>query len=292
LRFAIAVFVIACPCGVGLAAPTAFVVGSGLAARYGILVRSGGEAFEEAAQVDIVCFDKTGTLTEGGELRVDEAYFSDTVTLRNELLAMIKAVESASSHPLARALVKYCDDEGAAAIESSHDKEIPGRGSMASFPGLELIVGSEAYLAENGLILQSMRRAHVDEWRADGKSVVLVAWRLFEPESKKPESSFELVAGFAISDSLRAEAVTTVRQLQEAGISTWMISGDNPITCKAIAKRAGIPENNIIAGVLPHEKVSPIALTLLDVLLTCSLSGGTHQVAATDWNATFWSQIS
>src|SRR5579871_3531246 len=107
LQFAITVFVVACPCGIGLAAPTACYVGSGLAAKYGILVQGGGEAFQEASLVDCVVFDKTGTLTQGGEPEVTDAEVFSTE--RNRILAIAGQVESASTHTLARAIRTYCE---------------------------------------------------------------------------------------------------------------------------------------------------------------------------------------
>jgi P-type Cu+ transporter len=262
--------VIACPCGVGLAAPTAFTVASGLAAKSGILVRGGGEAFEEAAKVDIVCFDKTGTLTEGAELRVQEDFFiPDGASSYQDTLCMLKAVESASSHPLAHALVKHCDDQQISSAESTQFLEIPGRGAKANFNSRQLLVGSEKYLIENGAELQTTVATRIDGWRNNGYSVVLVGLRTVAENSYSEK--IVLIAGFAISDALRQEAFTTIKHLQDLGIATWMISGDNEITCKAVARRAGIPENNVIAGVLPHEKVIPLPkfLLLLPILTIC-----------------------
>ncbi|KAF5016738.1 hypothetical protein F66182_11477, partial [Fusarium sp. NRRL 66182] len=139
LQFAIAVFVVACPCGLALAAPTAIFVGGGIAAQHGILAKGGGEAFEKASKIDCVVFDKTGTLTEGGEPQVtDSAVYPDTSSNEEDrqiLLSVLKAVEESSSHPIAKAIVSFCGDAQAGHVEGL--EELPGRGMKASFKGID-----------------------------------------------------------------------------------------------------------------------------------------------------------
>ncbi len=125
MEFAIAVFVVACPCGIGLAAPTALLVGSGLAAKFGILVRGGGEAFQEAAQLDIVVFDKTGTLTQGGEPRIADAQINGGDAWdANVLLSIAHTLESTSSHPLALAIRHYCEEESRLSSITSEEESV------------------------------------------------------------------------------------------------------------------------------------------------------------------------
>jgi Cu+-exporting ATPase len=225
------------------------MVGTGFGAKHGILIRGGGEAFEEADRVDIVCFDKTGTLTEGGDLKVDDAFFPNSNPPIPRILSMVKAAESASSHPLAKVLVTYCEDAQAPDIEVTQFEEVAGRGVKARFGNTEILVGSETFISEHHVALSSAHTTQIDGWRNEAKSVVVVASR------EVTEATYALIAGFSISDALRKEAPATVERLKDLGVSVWMISGDNQITCKAIARRVGIPENNVIAGVLPHEKV-------------------------------------
>jgi cation transport ATPase len=257
LEFAIAVFVVACPCGIGLAAPTALLVGSGMAAKHGILARGGGEAFQEMAQVDAVVFDKTGTLTEGGEPTVlnAEVLSSKTSLERKVVLGIAASLESASSHPLGSAIRKFCQSEGASSVDGSTFEETAGRGLKARFENLRCtaIIGNEAWLEEHGVTVDESIGQQLEIWKGEAKSVVLLAVR---NESLLEHTSFDVAAVFAISDCLRPEAKSVVSYLQHEGIGVWMISGDNPKTAVAIARVVGIPAANVIAGVLPHEKVT------------------------------------
>ncbi|KAL6309592.1 heavy metal translocatin [Sparassis latifolia] len=256
LEFAIAVFVVACPCGIGLAAPTALLVGSGLAAKFGILARGGGEAFQEAAQLDTIVFDKTGTLTEGGEPRVTDAEIADTRWSREVLLGVAAEVESASSHPLALAIRQYCADNEALPQTGSAFEETPGRGLKALFEALHstAIIGNEEWMTAHGLSIDGKIANSLDRWKSEGKSVVLLALR----HSKAGETPFMLSAIFAVADPLRPEAKGVIAHLHSQDIGTWMISGDNIVTAKAVARSVGISETNVIAGVLPHEKAEKI----------------------------------
>ncbi|THH02750.1 hypothetical protein EW026_g169 [Hermanssonia centrifuga] len=257
LEFAIAVFVVACPCGIGLAAPTALLVGSGLAARYGILVRGGGEAFQEAAQLDLVVFDKTGTLSEGGDPRVTDAvtFPSLVVPRKDEVLFGIAAeLESISTHPLAGAIRSYCVANGAASRvgPAIAFQETAGRGVKANFKEQEGIIGNEAWMAEHEAVIDGKMEARLNAWKSEGKSVALLALR------EGDGTAFEIRAIFAVADPLRSEASAVVSSLQDQGIGTWMISGDNAVTARAVARIVGIPETNVIAGVLPHEKAQKV----------------------------------
>ena len=279
LGFAIAVFVIACPCGIGLAAPTALLVGSGLAAKFGILARGGGEAFQEAAQIDIIVFDKTGTLTEGGDPQVtdvmifplpeDQEAGSDdaSASRRAEILGIATRLESASSHPLAAAVQQFCRSEDTLEMDGSNIEETAGRGLKGLFRKtktsmeFEAIIGNEAWLEEHGASLREHQATMLNGWKCEAKSVVLLALNIAslsdENFERKPAPSvFTVVAMFAVADPLRKEARDVVAHLQAQGIGTWMISGDNATTAKAVAKAVGILEDNVVAGVLPQEKVS------------------------------------
>ncbi|KAI0080885.1 heavy metal translocatin [Panus rudis PR-1116 ss-1] len=270
LEFAIAVFVVACPCGIGLAAPTALLVGSGLAAKFGILVRGGGEAFQEAAQLDLVVFDKTGTLTEGGEPRVTDAEFitgSDDVNpptsaalTRGVLLGIAIELESASSHPLASAIRQYCEENGVVPQIGTSFEETPGRGVKAYFELLRCVavIGNEAWIEEHGADINGRISSTLNAWKTEGKSVILLAVREHADNSEDLRQGYTVRALFAVSDPLRPEASSVVSRLNAQGINTWMISGDNEITARAVAKMVGIAETNVIAGVLPHEKAEKI----------------------------------
>jgi heavy metal translocating P-type ATPase len=257
LQFAIAVFVIACPCGLGLAAPTALFVGGGLAAKRGILVKGGGEAFQEASNLDAVVFDKTGTLTEGAEPRiVQHKLFIGLAGLeQSTIFGMLKGLEENSSHPLARAAVNFATSEGAAVVRISAIEEIPGKGLKAMVEPArgqyEALVGNEALLLDYGVQVPQEAIDLLDSWKISGYSVMLLACRT-------PGENWRLGAILAASDPLRPEAAEVVRLLQHRGVDVWMLSGDNPKTANAVGSQVGIPPGNIIAGVLPAQKAEKL----------------------------------
>ncbi|KAI8682737.1 hypothetical protein NCS56_00397000 [Fusarium sp. Ph1] len=261
LQFAIAVFVVACPCGLALAAPTAIFVGGGIAAKHGILAKGGGEAFEKASKIDCVVFDKTGTLTEGGEPQItDAAVFPDGSADEKErgaLMSALKAVEESSSHPIAKAIVSFCGaDTQAADVEGL--EELPGRGMKASYKGTDnqqcdIIVGNELLMQDFSVVISGRVSSLLQTWKTEAKSVALVA--------TKPSAcdTWTLVAALSISDPIRREAVAVIRALTARGTQVWMLSGDNATTARAVAQRVGIPASNVFAEVLPSDKAAKIA---------------------------------
>ncbi|OBU00067.1 hypothetical protein VE01_01858 [Pseudogymnoascus verrucosus] len=281
LQFAIAVFVVACPCGLALAAPTALFVGGGLAAQHGILVKGGGAAFEKASRLDTIVFDKTGTLTMGGDPVVTE-YLpigpSDTahpVLAERTLLSLIASAEDNSTHTLAKALSSFCAAQPAAEIEDVHQKprllevhELPGRGMRAlAFLDevfTEILIGNEALMSEYSIPVPTSASTVLSTWKREGDSVVLVGISRPHPPSSPPvppatsDHFRHLSAMFAVSDAIRPSAPGIIRALHEAGTSTWLLTGDNPITAHAIGLKLGILPQNIIAGVLPAEKADRI----------------------------------
>ncbi|KIO11799.1 hypothetical protein M404DRAFT_7161 [Pisolithus tinctorius Marx 270] len=256
LRFAAAVFVVACPCGIGLAAPTALLVGSGVAARHGILVRGGGEAFQDMAEIDTIVFDKTGTLTEGGQPRVSDYQIttSSSKWTRGVVFGITAEMESASSHPLANAIRRHAEIHGATNMHATDLEEVAGMGMKARFEslGCAAVVGSETWITQQGAAIDVSTSSALRKWKKEGKSVALLAVK------DVASGAVEVVAIFAITDPLRPEAGHVVQKLQKNGIGTWMVSGDNETTAKAVASMVGIPLSNVIAGVLPHEKAQKI----------------------------------
>ncbi|KAL1794626.1 hypothetical protein ACET3X_006442 [Alternaria dauci] len=282
LRFAIAVFVIACPCGIGLAAPTALFVGGGLAAKHGILVRGGGEAFQEASSLDCIVFDKTGTLTQGGDPAVTDHRLSDDQNAAL-VLGIVKALEENSNHPIARALVSFCDKEVHDTPSAVNVDEVPGKGLKGTFriDGQEItaIIGNEAFMADHHVPILDKDASSLQKWKSQGESVALVA--LFLPNSDQgvtqpaepsshseslsiagtktqTSSTWRLACTFSIADPLRPEAPGVISALQARGIDVWMLSGDNQTTANAVGLQVGIPTSNIIAGVLPDQKAEKI----------------------------------
>ncbi|KAM0276499.1 hypothetical protein ACHAQH_006688 [Verticillium albo-atrum] len=267
LQFAIAVFVVACPCGLGLAAPTAIFVGGGLAAKHGILAKGGGEAFEKASKIDLVVFDKTGTLTVGGEPKITDAltYPGSTQQAASKedidlLFAALRAVEENSSHPIAKAIVAYCKSRTELSASVDNLQEIPGRGMKAICRGqsldasFDIIVGNETLMADNGVVMSESTSAQLETWKREAKSVALVATKSIS----KDTAPWTLAAALSIADPIRPEAIAIVEALRERGTSVWMLSGDNVVTAKAVASQVGIDPSNVLAEVLPSQKAEKI----------------------------------
>ncbi|KAH9907191.1 heavy metal translocatin [Xylariomycetidae sp. FL2044] len=269
LQFAIAVFVVACPCGLALAAPTAIFVGGGLAAKHGILVKGGGEAFEKASKIDCVVFDKTGTLTMGGEPSITDAevYPGQEVgeEQRTTLLAALRAVEENSSHPIAKAIVSFCNVKTSARANVIDVEELPGKGlkgthsSPSPNESFDIIVGNEALMRDFGVVIPPGVSSSLQKWKTEAKSVALVATKHSTPATEKPNlTPYFLAAALSISDPIRPETPAVVQALKSKGTEVWMLSGDNITTARAVALRIGIPESNIIAEVLPTQKYEKI----------------------------------
>lgn len=235
---AVAVLVIACPCSLGLATPTAIMVGTGLGAESGILIK-GGEHLELAHRVNTVVFDKTGTLTAGKPV-VTDIWTADGVQT-DEFLAAAAALEAQSEHPLGRAVVAFARDRGIDIPQASQVQAVPGHGVQGTVNGTKLRMGNRRWLADQGLALPDHILAAFE--RA-GKTVVLLA------------QDDRLLGTMAIADTLKPDAAATVEQLKDMGIEVWMITGDEARTAEAIAQQAGI--TNVMAGVLPADKAAKV----------------------------------
>ncbi|TPX07182.1 uncharacterized protein E0L32_010885 [Thyridium curvatum] len=266
LQFAIAVFVIACPCGIGLAAPTALFVGGGLAAQHGILAKGGGEAFQEASHIDIIVFDKTGTLTEGGEPKLtDHRFFLSKASQIDKATALgcVKELEGNSSHPIAKAVVAFCDSRHLSGTKFKPKKiqEIAGKGMKGLFEvssqsgTLEVIVGNEALMKDHGVVVEQSALDELDTWKDQAKSVVLTA---VKRQAEGEDADWSLVAIFATADPLRPESQPVINTLHKRGVAVWMISGDNAKTANAVAAMVGIKPERVIAGVLPEQKAEQV----------------------------------
>ncbi|KAN0110746.1 heavy metal translocatin [Hyaloscypha variabilis] len=268
MQFSIAVFVGACPCGIALAAPTALFVGSGLAAQHGILVKGGGEAFQEASDLDVIVFDKTGTLTEGGNPKVtDHAILASSEEEKKVIWATAQALEESSSHPIAKAIAALSGQQPSATITHSSIDELPGQGLKGMFTihtstndnRYEAAIGSEGFISSLETIIENSHSELTSTWKAAGKSIALLALR---PLSLTDETAtpFKLAALFATTDPLRPEAHSVLSTLRSQGLAIWMITGDNSQTAAAVGSLLSIPTSNIIAGVLPSEKADKIRL--------------------------------
>jgi Cu+-exporting ATPase len=240
LTAAVAVLIIACPCAMGLAVPTAVMVASGRGASAGVLIK-GGEPLERLAAVDTVVLDKTGTLTEG-KPRVTAWQPAPDVDER-DVLSRVVSIERRSEHPLAGAITAFAIDHGATASDVGDFEAIAGRGARATVAGRIVIVGTEALLNASGIAAGPLA-ATAAEWANTGRTPVFAA------------IDGRAAGAFAIEDTLRDAAPAVVSSLQARGIRVVMLTGDRRPTAEAIAARAGISE--VIAEVLPQGKVDAI----------------------------------
>ncbi|HXJ78909.1 MAG TPA: heavy metal translocating P-type ATPase [Candidatus Methylomirabilis sp.] len=240
LTNAVGVLVIACPCAMGLATPTAIMVGTGKGAQLGVLIRS-AEALERLHRVRMVVFDKTGTLTVGKPV-VTEVVPAPGVTT-DELLALAAAAEQGSEHPLGEAIVDLAKARGPALPPIVSFQAIPGQGVEAIAVDGQIVLGNARMLAARGIDV-SMLEAGARELARDGKSVVYVAF------------AGRAQGIIAVADVLKSDAVDTVRALGALGLEIVMVTGDARITAEAIARKAGI--SRVIAEVLPEQKAAEI----------------------------------
>ena len=241
---AVAVLVIACPCALGLATPTAIMAGTGVAARAGVLIKD-AEALETAHRVNSVAFDKTGTLTEGKPVLV--AALPAAQVSEQELLEISAGLQAGSEHPLARAVVAAAEERGVGPAAVKSMKALPGRGVSATYGSRQLLLGSSRLIGEHGLDSSSSLRAAAREFEEQGRSVSWVA-------EIAPDKS--ILGLLAFGDEPKASAKEAVESLHARGIGSIMITGDNEGSAKAVARQLGIDE--VIANVLPEGKANTV----------------------------------
>ena len=248
LRIFVAVMVIACPCALGLATPTAIMVGTGRGAQLGILIKS-GRALEIAEQVRTIVFDKTGTLTRGEpELTDIEMLESGQNRTREDILPLIGAVELESEHPLARAVVSGVQSEGVKVehhgVQNFHS--VPGKGVMADINGHKLLVGNLEFMQEKGLsgLQDKYLQSRVQELAAQGKTPLLAALEGVP------------VMLLAVADQIKPGVREVISGLKQKGMNIFMLTGDNERTARAVAVKVGI--DNVIPNVLPEKKAEKI----------------------------------
>ena len=239
----VAVLIIACPCALGLATPTALIVGTGRGAELGVLIR-GADVLETAGGIRVVVFDKTGTLTRGRPALTDVLPAGGVEEGR--LLAVAASVEQRSEHPLAEAVVRGARERGVALTEPEDFTAVAGRGVVALLSGRAIVVGSAALLSGQGVDLAALEPERV-RLEAAGRTVFAVA------------ENGTLLGLLAVADTLKPGAREVVVTLERVGLEVWMITGDNARTAQAIATQAGIAPERVLAQVLPGEKSAKIA---------------------------------
>lgn len=233
LLAAVTVLVIACPCALGLATPTAIMVGVGKGAEKGILIKD-AESLELAKKVNAIVLDKTGTITEGRPQVTGIQWLNNDDTTRSILMS----IEKQSEHPLAEAVIKYLDS--VPAVSLSMFDSITGKGVKAIYDKEAYFVGNKKLLAENHIAIAAPLQQQADEWSKQSKTIIWFA------------DSKQALSVLAISDRVKETSVEAIRQMQEMGIDLYMLTGDNEATAKAIAQQTGIKHYK--AEVLPQHK--------------------------------------
>lgn len=242
----VAVLIIACPCAMGLAVPTAVMVATGRGAALGILIK-GGEALQRAADVTTVVLDKTGTVTEGRPSVTD-------VVLRprdngesglgiDELLRLVVSIEARSEHPLADAIVQHARDKSIRGALPEAFQSVTGQGALGSVDGVPVIVGNETLMHEYAIDVASLR-AEAQRFSDNGKTSIYVA------------IDGSIAGLIAVADRVRETSRDAVASLREMGLDVVMLTGDDRRTADAVAREAGVPR--VVAGVLPDGKVAEI----------------------------------
>lgn len=248
LLAAVAVLIIACPCALGLATPTAIMVGTGLGAERGILLRD-ALAVERASGLDTIVFDKTGTLTEGKPALMNCQVFTDSMD-EDELLAIAGAVEEGSTHPLARAVLEACEKRDIQLQKSSDARTHSGGGVEARIDGVTHFVGSRRFLEARNVPFTETADDAETSAQKKGETILFVA--------RDSKGTKELVGLLTVADKLRPKARETVERLSSMGLSAWLLTGDNKGTALAIAAEAGIDNDHVLAEVLPDDKAEKI----------------------------------
>lgn len=231
----ITVLVIACPCALGLATPTAIMVGIGKAAENGILIKD-AESLEQAKKINAVVLDKTGTITEGKPSVTNMHWTKYNSKFRNILVSL----ENHSEHPIAKAIIAHFPE--AKPVTMINFENISGKGVKAIFENNMYYAGNRAFVEETGITLDNTLSELEIQWSNEGKSLAYFA------------SEQQLLAVIAISDKVKESSLTAIQQLEKMGIEIFMLTGDNYATAKTIASQTGI--KNIKAEVLPHQKAS------------------------------------
>lgn len=296
IEFSISVFVVACPCGIGLAAPTALFVGSGIAARYGILAKGGGTAFQDAANTSTICFDKTGTLTFGEPRVIHYGFVVSDNRFVNEIktmtLQIARDLEVSSKHPLASAIRQFITEVGFKTndvVQSSNKipsvENVAGRGlkgdivlnSSSEDMWQQLkptrgILGNEAFFKENGVVINDKQQQIFDEWKTNKESLSLVG---VECEAIYGDKNIHLVGAFGCKDQIRSEAKSVINYLQnKSNIDCWMITGDNRLTAESVGREVGVKTDRIISDVLPNDKQAKVkSIQLLDTRRVVAMIG-------------------
>lgn len=241
---AIAVLVISCPCALGLATPVAIMVGTGKGAENGILIKS-GDALETAHQIDTVVLDKTGTITQGKPVVTDIICAAGKNADKTQLLQIAGSLEKGSEHPLAEAIVNYCETNSIALEKVTDFNALFGKGIEGTVSGTHYFAGNEKMMEEKGISLSAEQKNQIRELAKQGRTPLLFA----------DEKQFLGIV--AVADVVKPTSKEAVQKFRDYGIHVIMLTGDNEVTAQAIKEQVGIDE--VIAGVLPTQKEEKIS---------------------------------
>jgi Cu+-exporting ATPase len=240
LTIFIAVLVIACPCALGLATPTAIMVGTGKGAEYGVLIK-GGEALESTHKIQTIVFDKTGTITEGRPEVTD--IVTTGIADKQKLLQLAASAEKGSEHPLGEAIVRGADKENLTILKMDRFAAIPGHGIEVELDGKVMYLGNRKLMLEKNIELSKLENES-DRLASEGKTPMYIA------------IDNQLAGIIAVADVVKESSARAIKKLHEMGIEVAMITGDNRRTAEAIAKQVGI--DRVLAEVLPQDKASEV----------------------------------
>jgi Cu+-exporting ATPase len=238
---AISVLVIACPCAMGLAVPTAVLVSTGKGAAYGVLIK-GGEALQRTGEVDTVVLDKTGTITEGRPAVTDILTAGVEVSER-DLVRLVASLEKASEHPLADAIVQAATQRAVPLVSAAELEALPGLGAEGRVSGRDVLVGNAALMSGRGIDISTFAEPS-ERLAAEGKTLVYAS------------VDGQLAGLFGIADPVRPTSRALVERLHRIGIEVAMLTGDSPRSAGAVARSSAI--DRVVAGVLPAGKVDEI----------------------------------
>ena len=274
----VAVLIIACPCALGLATPMAMMVGIGKGAEKGILIREAA-GLEIAKKIDAIILDKTGTLTQGKPSVTDilsvTKFKNQNSTLSEqeiEILRLASSLERYSEHHLAKAIIEKSKQEKLELLEMKDFEAIPGKGIKGELKIMNsafvqasadkqeskiALLGNRQLMLDNKIIIDEQTEDAIKKLEGEGKTVIILAMGK-NSSSLIPNSLFIILGLIAIADVLKPESAEVIKKLKKAGLEIWMLTGDNSRTALAIGKQVGIPEKNIMAEVLPQDKVETV----------------------------------
>jgi len=256
----ISVVIVACPCAMGIATPTAILVGSAKGAENGILIK-GGDYLEKTRELQAIAFDKTGTLTKG-EIAVTDVHGNDP----EELLKLVASLERRSEHPIGEAIVREAQEKGLNLLEPKDFKAIAGKGIKGTVDSRTMVVGTQRLMDEIGSEVSQEIEARAGEFYDEGKTLVFVS------------IEGAVVGLIAVADELKDNAPEAIAKLKSMGLQVVMITGDNERTAEAIAKRVGI--DRYLANVLPQDKVEEVKKLQEEGLVVAMVGDGINDAPA------------